>query len=190
MPLQVLSVPAGTNSSFAVLLKTPVGDQSVVTGLVRRLHTKLETYNAQALSLQAVDPDNEGVNTQKQTLAYNLVGNLGVFEMDAHSGKVILLRPVLNFETQSMYTINVAVSDNGIIYQWIEGDTNGPGLQLYQGETLSSEASVQVNVIDLNDFPKCPDMTLIKEYYVSENSAKGTILSFNNGIYEATDEIP
>ena len=188
VPFQVLSVPAGTNSSFAVLLKTPVGDQSVATGLVRRLHTKLETYNAQALSLQAVDPDNEGVNTQKQTLAYNLVGNLDVFEVDVHSGKVILLRPVLNFETQSTYTINVAVGDNGIIYQWIEGDTNGPGLQLSQGETLSSEASVQVNVIDLNDFPKCPDMTLIKEYYVSENSAKGTILSFNNGIYEATDE--
>jgi len=96
----------------------------------------------------ATDPD------AGQTLTYSILsGNTGnAFQINASTGVLTVATPsAINFEVTPTFSLIVKVQDNG-------------------SGSLSSQATITINLIDVNEIPEIYDQS----FWVPENSATGT----------------
>ncbi len=105
----------------------------------------------------AIDPD------AGQTLTFSIIsGNIGdAFVIDSQTGELTVTNTtVLDYETTPTFNLTVQVQDNGV-------------------GNLTAQATVTVNLTDVNETPEIEDQSFI----IAENSANGELV----GVVQATD---
>ena len=149
LTVEVTDNGAGSLSSQATVTVnvTDVNEVPVITNQAFSIAENTTTGSSVG-TVSASDPDNG------QTLSFAILsGNTGnVFSMNASSGALNVINSVLlDFETTPVYTLTVEVTDNG-------------------AGSLSSQATVTVNVTDVNEVPVIANQA----FSIAENSTAGS----------------
>jgi hypothetical protein len=101
--------------------------------------------------IKAVDVDRD------QVLSYMLVSNPGgVFKITSCNGEITVEKPVLDYETKSIYLVSVEVTDSGIL----------------GNDLLSDVCDITVRIIDVNEDPIIEP----QNYEVVENAKIGSLV--------------
>ena len=137
------------NLSAQATVTINLNDLNEVPEINNQVFTIEENSNSNMLvgTIIASDPDNG------QTLNYTILnGNINsAFTINSTNGEIIVNNSgALNFENISMFNLTVAVTDNGV-------------------GTLSSQAVVTINLIDVNEAPIVQNQV----FSIDENSGSG-----------------
>ena len=137
--------------------------------------------------LDVYDPDNHfyglWFHTAIQTSQVNFTKEYNGFQLDSVSHQIYATGPYFDFEEKQNYVLHVNVWDNGRIYGWTNV-TGAASLEPQTAANLYTVASINVNVINVNESPVCLDRVGARSYFVVENAVHGTILEANLGKYQ------